>query len=67
MGAGAPKPVQQSELDEPGKSALGRPQLSIDEQRCQLGCDDVSSEEPEQEVLLTSRESGPDGARAHGA
>ena len=65
--AGAPEPSQQSKLDEPGQATLGSPQLSVDEQRCQLGGDDVSTEEPQQEVLLSSRESGPDGARAYGA
>jgi hypothetical protein len=67
VGAGAPEPAKQSKVDEPGKATLGRPQLSVDEQRRQLGGDDVSTEQPQQEVLLSSRESGPDGARAYGA
>ena len=65
--AGAPEPAEQSELDQPGQATLGSPQLSVDEQGRQLGGDDVSTEEPEQEVLLSGRESGPDGARAYGA
>jgi hypothetical protein len=65
--AGAPEPSQQSQLDQPGQATLGRPQLSVDEQRRQLGGDDVSTKEPQQEVLLSSRESGPDGARAYRA
>jgi hypothetical protein len=65
--AGAPEPAEQSELDEPGQATLGSPQLSVDEQRRQLGGDDVGSEEPQQEVLLSTRESGPDGARAYRA
>jgi hypothetical protein len=54
VGAGAPEPVQQAELDKPAQAALGRPQLAIHEQRCQLRGDDVGTEEPEQEVLLAS-------------
>jgi hypothetical protein len=65
--AGAPEPAEQSKLDQPGQPTLGSPQLPVDEQRCQLGSDDVSTEEPHQEVLLSSRESGPDGARAYRA
>ena len=49
--------AEQSELDELGQATLGSPQLSVDEQRCQLGGDDVGNEEPQQEVLLSSRES----------
>jgi hypothetical protein len=67
MGACAPEAAEQSELDQPGQATLGSPQLSVDEQRRQLGGDDVSTEEPQQEVLLASRESGPDGARAYRA
>jgi len=67
MNAGTPEPSKQSKVDEPGQATLGGPQLSIDEQRRQLGGDDVSTEEPQQEVLLSSRESGPDGARAYRA
>ncbi len=67
VGAGAPEPSRQSKLDQPSQATLGRAQLSIDQQRRQLGGDDVGTEEPQQEVLLSSRESGPDGARAYGA
>jgi len=67
VGAGAPEPVEQAELDEPAQATLGSPQLAIHEQRCQLRGHDVGTEEPEQEVLLASRQPRPDGARAYGA
>jgi len=47
--AGAPEPAEQSKVDEPGQATLGSPQLSIGEQRRQLGGDHVSTEEPQQE------------------
>ena len=67
VGARAPEPSKQPKVDEPGQAPLGGPQLSIDVQRRQLGGDDVGTEEPLQEVLLSSGQPCPDGASAHRA
>ena len=56
-----------SGLDESGQPPLGRPQLPVDEERCELRGHDVAPEQPKQEVLVASRQGGPDGTGPRGA
>jgi hypothetical protein len=59
--------AQEAELDEAGQPTLGRPQLSVDEERCEQSGHDFAAEQPQQEVLVTSRHGGPDGTGPCGA
>ena len=61
LAVGRPEARQQAVLDQAGQAALGDPPVAIDEERAELGRDDVAVDEPDQEAPVALRQRCPGG------